>query len=112
MTGEVDPVLALLADDATLWTDGGGVVKAARRPISGARKVARFLLAVTPTLPPTAEVHDAVVNGQPGLLVTDGGSPVMTMVLDVIDGVVVGVWVVSNPDKLASLDTDRLTRRR
>jgi RNA polymerase sigma-70 factor, ECF subfamily len=107
MTGELDPVLELLAEDATLWTDGGGVVKAAMRPIVGARKVARFLLAVTPTLPPTAVLHDAVVNGQPGLVVTDQDVPVLTMVLDVLDGAIVGVRVVSNPEKLAALDPAR-----
>ena len=50
---DLDAVMALLSDDATCWTDGGGVVSAARRVIVGSRKVARFLIAVTPTMPPT-----------------------------------------------------------
>jgi hypothetical protein len=74
----------------------------------GATKVGRFLLAVTPTLPPTVTVHDAMVNGQPGLVVMDGRAPVMTMVLEVLDDVIVGVRVVSNPEKLAALDTGKL----
>ena len=105
-SGDLDAVLEMLADDVTLWTDGGGVVKAALRPIVGARKAARFLLAVTPTLPPTVTLRDAVVNGQPGLVVSDGDTPVMTMVLDVLDGLIVGVRVVSNPEKLTTLGTD------
>ena len=32
----------------------------------------------------------------------------MTMVVDVLDGRIVGVRVVSNPEKLAALDTTRL----
>jgi RNA polymerase sigma-70 factor (ECF subfamily) len=103
LTGDVDGVMALLSDDATCWTDGGGVVSAARRVIVGARKVARFLIAVTPNIPPTAHLHDAMVNGQPGTVVTDGGATVMTIAYDVVDGRIVGVRVVSNPDKLSRL---------
>jgi RNA polymerase sigma-70 factor, ECF subfamily len=102
-TGDVDAVVALLSDDATLWTDGGGVAKAARRVIVGARKVARFLIAVTPTLPPTAQIHEAVVNGQPGTVITDGGVAIMTITYDVLDGQIVGVRVVSNPAKLTGV---------
>ena len=102
-TGDIDDVLELLSEDATLWTDGGGAVKAARRVIVGARKVARFLIAVTPTLPPTAQLRDVVVNGQPGTLVTDGDHPIMTIAYDVLDDRIVGVRVVSNPDKLTAL---------
>src|SRR3954453_17690828 len=103
LTGDLDAVLELLAEDATVWTDGGGVVKAARRVIVGARKVARFLIAVTPNIPPTAQMHDALVNGQPGTLVTDGGAPIMTIAYDVMDDRIVGVRAVSNPEKLIGL---------
>lgn len=103
LSGDLDGMLALLAEDATLWTDGGGVVKAARRPIIGARKAARFLIAVTPNVPPTATIHDAVVNGQPGLLVVDNGAAHLTMSFDVLDDRIVGVRVVSNPEKLAGI---------
>ena len=102
-TGDIDGVMSLLSDDATLWTDGGGAVKAARRVITGASKVARFLLAVTPTIPPTAQMHDAVVNGEPGTVVTDGDAPIMTIAYDVMDDRIVGVRVVSNPAKLTAI---------
>jgi RNA polymerase sigma-70 factor (ECF subfamily) len=102
-TGDVDAVMALLSEDATLWTDGGGVVKAARRVIAGARKVARFLVAVAPTLPPNAEMHDAIVNGQPGTVITDDGVVVVAIAYDILDDRIVGVRVVSNPDKLAAV---------
>jgi RNA polymerase sigma-70 factor (ECF subfamily) len=103
VSGDVAAVVALLAEDATLWTDGGGVVKAARRPIVGAAKIARFLVAVAPTLPPTALPRDAVVNGQPGQVLLDGDEPVMAMALEVRDERIVGIRVVSNPDKLTAL---------
>ncbi|HET6818326.1 MAG TPA: RNA polymerase sigma-70 factor [Mycobacteriales bacterium] len=102
-TGDVDGVMALLSEDATLWTDGGGVAKAARRVIAGSRKVARFLVAITPTLPPTAEIADAVVNGQPGTLISDGGEPIATIAYDIRDGEIVGIHVVNNPEKLTAV---------
>ncbi|HEU5034603.1 MAG TPA: RNA polymerase sigma-70 factor [Mycobacteriales bacterium] len=103
VSGDAAGVVALLTEDATLWTDGGGVVRAARRPIVGAAKIARFLVAVTPTLPPTAVARDAVVNGQPGQVLLDADEPIMAMALDVRDGRIVGIRVVSNPEKLTAL---------
>jgi len=103
LSGDLDGMLALLAEDATLWTDGGGVVKAARRAIVGARKAARFLIAVTPNVPAEAEIHDAVVNGQPGLLVVADGAAYLTMSFDVLDDRIVGIRVVSNPEKLGGV---------
>ena len=44
--GDVDALLAALAPDVLLVSDGGGKVKAALRPIAGADKVARFLVAI------------------------------------------------------------------
>ena len=46
VTGDVESLLAALAPDVVLIADGGGKVTAARRPIVGADKVARFLVAV------------------------------------------------------------------
>ena len=50
-TGDVDGLLAVLAPDVTLVTDGGGVRRAALRPIHSADKVARWLFgcSVAPT---------------------------------------------------------------
>src|SRR3989442_6937649 len=38
-TGDMDGLLALLAEDITLWSDGGGKVVAALKPIQGADQV-------------------------------------------------------------------------
>ena len=103
VTGDVDGVMALLSEDATLWTDGGGVVKAAKRVITGGSKVARFLVAVTPNIPPTAKAYDAVINGEPGTVFVDDGVAITTIAYDVMDDRIVGVRVVSNPDKLKAV---------
>jgi hypothetical protein len=50
----VDELTSLLARDVVLWTDGGGRVKAARQPVDGAERVARFLIAIAGAAPPGA----------------------------------------------------------
>jgi RNA polymerase sigma-70 factor (ECF subfamily) len=102
-TGDMGELLELLADDAVLWTDGGGIVKAARRPIHGPGKIARFLTAVTATLPESAEPRHALVNGQPGFILVDHEAVTMAMAFEIIDRTIVGVRVVSNPEKLGSI---------
>ncbi|MFL6022107.1 MAG: RNA polymerase sigma factor SigJ, partial [Marmoricola sp.] len=71
-TGQVEPLLELLAPDVVLRTDGGGIKKAALNPITGAAKVARFLAAVVPT-GAQLDVDWGTVNGSPALfLIIDG----------------------------------------
>src|SRR5215208_1821236 len=45
-TGDLDGLMAVLSPGVTLVADGGGRALAPRRPVRGAEKVARFLLAV------------------------------------------------------------------
>src|SRR5262249_26471596 len=68
-TGQLDELIQLLADDVTLWADGGGRVRgAATRPLHGRRAVAQFVLASTRYLPPNVNVEVAEVNGQPAAI--------------------------------------------
>ena len=103
--GDVEALLAALAPDVVLVTDGGGRAKAARRPIVGAEKVARFLLATTAQglAIPGLHVEVAEVNGAPGVVAWVQGAPYMTVSLVLVDGLVEQVLVVRNPDKLAGL---------
>jgi RNA polymerase sigma-70 factor (ECF subfamily) len=52
---DIPSVTALLVDDAELVSDGGGVVSAARRPVEGADRIARFLVGVGPRVPSDAD---------------------------------------------------------
>lgn len=102
--GEVATLLHLFAEDAVLWTDGGGKIRAARNPIYGADRILRFYTGIFTAA--MAERPDAVrarlvdINGELGLevrtldrldLVTFDLSP---------SGHVRGVRQVANPDKL------------
>lgn len=61
-------LLALLAPEVTVTTDGGGVVTAARRRIAGADRVARFLLGVTRKFGSESTWRIGRLNGEPALL--------------------------------------------
>lgn len=101
--GDVAQLLGLLAEDATVWSDGGGVVAAARRPIHGADAVARFLVGIARHVPAGAVHRRCDVNGQPGLVVEVDGASAAVMSLDVRDGRVRAVRIVVNPEKLREL---------
>jgi RNA polymerase sigma-70 factor, ECF subfamily len=102
-TGDLGALMGMLSDDVVVWTDGGGVVRAARRPIYGADKSARFLVAVATTVPDGAEVRNVVINGQPGVLIIAADVVVNAVALDIIGGRIAGVRVMSNPAKLTRL---------
>ena len=105
-TGDMRGLLAMLADDVVVWTDGGGKVRAAVRPVVGPQRSSRFLVNVA------KKVHGvprpALLNGQPATLFVEGDTVSAALVLDVLDGVIVGVRVVSNPDKLERIGHELL----
>jgi RNA polymerase sigma-70 factor (ECF subfamily) len=101
--GDVDGLLSLLAPDVVVWTDGGGRARAAPRPVVGPARATRFLINVAKRLPADAVVRIAVLNGQPGIVVEEGGAATLATTFDVIDGVICGVRIVSNPDKLGAV---------
>ena len=100
-TGDIQSLLDVLAPDVVLITDGGGIKKAALRPILGADKVVRFLDGVSAG---PAEADVVVVNGSPALRIVIDGE-LDTIVSFVVEGgLVTGLYVVRNPAKLARLD--------
>jgi RNA polymerase sigma-70 factor, ECF subfamily len=116
-TGNLEALMAVLSPGVTLVADGGGRALAPRRPVRGAEKVARFLLAVATeermtrflrsvgSEPVAADlrVHVARINGGPGVVVASGDKPITALVLEVTDGVVQTIHLVANPEKLAGV---------
>ena len=102
--GDLNQMMELLAPDVIAWTDGGGKVRAALRPLYGAEHVARWLLGVLRRFPPGLGTRPVLVNGQPGLLVTSAGVPDNVVVIDPgPDGRIDAIRLIRNPDKLAHL---------
>jgi RNA polymerase sigma-70 factor (ECF subfamily) len=101
-TGDFDALFAMLADDVVVWTDGGGKVRAAVRPVVGPHRASRFLVHVAKSV--KAMPRSAILNGQPATLFVDADGVVVTaMVLDILGGKIVGVRAVTNPEKLERL---------
>jgi len=103
--GEMDGLMNLLAEDVTLWTDGGGKARgAATRPVHGREAVATFLLASTRLVNEEATSLDtAEINGEPGVIVREYGKPIVAMTFEVGGGQIRAMRVVGNPDKLTRL---------
>jgi RNA polymerase sigma-70 factor, ECF subfamily len=94
----------LLARDAVLWTDGGGKFKAALQPVDGAARIARFLIGIAGKEPPGVRTSPVRVNGDPGLRTdTDSGARGV-VALELGEGLIVGIRIVVNPDKLRHLE--------
>jgi RNA polymerase sigma-70 factor, ECF subfamily len=102
-TGDLQGLLSLLAEDVVVWTDGGGKVRAAMRPVTGPRRSARFLLSVAARVPAGVSSREVDLNGRPGVVFEADGQVTMALTLDVRGDTVVGVRVVTNPDKLVAL---------
>jgi RNA polymerase sigma-70 factor (ECF subfamily) len=97
---DLEAMMSLLAEDATVYTDGGGKARAAQRPIIGAEKVCRFLVAISESgFLPT----EMSVNGEPGLVVSVDGQVIAAIAQDVRDGRISSIFIVTNPEKLTRI---------
>jgi RNA polymerase sigma-70 factor (ECF subfamily) len=105
-TGDLEGLLSLLSDDVILWTDGGGKVRAAMRPVTGPYRSARFLLSVAKRVPQGVTTREVDLNGQPGLVFENDGRVTLALTLDLLGEQIVGVRVVTNPDKLVALQPE------
>ncbi|MEA2184134.1 MAG: polymerase sigma-70 factor, subfamily [Solirubrobacteraceae bacterium] len=99
--GDVDGLLEVLDPDVVMRADGGGRVKAARKPIAGADRVARAVVALARKELRGADLRVVEVNGLPGLLVV-GRDPARVGVaaFTVDGGRITSIHNHLNPDKL------------
>ena len=100
-TGDVQGLVEVLAPDVVAVADGGGLVRAALRPITGAGTVATFL-ARAATFPDFAATT-AWFNGMPGARI-DAGGTTTAVSLVVEDGRITRIYAIRNPHKLGWLD--------
>ncbi|WP_327183598.1 RNA polymerase sigma-70 factor [Streptomyces sp. NBC_01334] len=99
-TGDLQGLLDVLAPEVVLLSDGGGVKQAARRPVVGADKVARFIIGGAGRIDATLTGELALVNGHPALLVRLDGENDGVMAVRVEDARITGIYYVRNPEKL------------
>lgn len=102
--GQLEEVMALLADEAEMRSDGGGRAVSARRVVTGRSRVARFLVGVFAKQPPGVRTRGATINARPGLVAFHGDRALATVGLDFDPaGLVRAVYIVRNPEKLRGI---------
>lgn len=101
--GDMPALIATLAEDVTLVSDGGGKVNAARKPVVGREKVALFLTSIRHGAPPDTHFHCESINGQPGIVTIVDGAVFNVVTFDFAGDGIRGVYIVVNPDKLRSV---------
>ncbi|HEV2516917.1 MAG TPA: sigma-70 family RNA polymerase sigma factor [Devosia sp.] len=105
-TGDIALLKTMLAADITVTADGGGKRPAGPVPIVGfdavvalMERMARFFANA-----PSQLVRIAMINGLPGYITREADGVLQTTALEIVDGKVVGLYIVRNPDKLGHLD--------
>ncbi|MCC6363794.1 MAG: RNA polymerase sigma-70 factor [Bryobacterales bacterium] len=98
--GDVDGLMGMLAQDAVLYSDGGGKARAAIRPIRGANAIARFFVGVARKVPAGSSVRLARVNGEVVVVGELEGRPSFVMQIEMSGELMGAVYLVVNPEKL------------
>jgi RNA polymerase sigma-70 factor, ECF subfamily len=103
--GDMDGLVAMLADDAALTGDGGGRATALPRPLVGATAVAKAIRAFwVRGVGWGVSFAPGLVNGQPGFRTLDReGRVVSVFTVEIVDGRIARLYAVTNPDKLSHL---------
>ncbi|MFB4299761.1 RNA polymerase sigma-70 factor [Actinomadura sp. NTSP31] len=105
-TGDLQGLLDVLAPEIVLVSDGGGVKQAALRPISGAGKVARFIIGGIGKTRSTISAQHTVVNGNPALVMRVDGELDGVLAFRVEDARITGLYYVRNPEKLTHIESE------
>lgn len=93
----------LLAEDAVAYTDGGGIASAVPVPVHGRERILQVFthLAQQQTGDPALQWLD--INAGIGLLIEYPTQPASVLTLAVKDGLVTGVYLQRNPEKIGKI---------
>jgi RNA polymerase sigma-70 factor (TIGR02957 family) len=110
-TGDLQGLLDMLAPDVVLMGDGGGVRQAVLRPVVGADRVGRLLVAGVPKISGRVTTEPALINGSPALVVRIDGEIDNIATVRIDDGLITGLYVVRNPEKLSRIGRETTVSR-
>ena len=103
-SGDLDGLTQLLADDVVSWSDGGGKVHSATRPIYGALRVAQFYMGLATKDAGQTAVEIAQFNGKAAVVMRREGEVIGIVNFETDGKAVRAIHVVRNPDKLQHID--------
>jgi len=105
--GDVAALEDLFAADVVSYPDGNGMRGAAKFPVVGHVRVAKFIVAFGPRFWPGADVEWVQANGRAGVLVSHNGTDVALLTIEALpQGIHTLMWVL-NPVKLEAFARSR-----
>ncbi|WP_346533821.1 RNA polymerase sigma-70 factor [Micromonospora sp. DPT] len=111
-SGDLGQLEKLLANDVVSYADGGGMVSAARVPVTGRADVARYIAGLMRKFGAVVSLDFVESNGQEAVLVRRAGSVVALCAIDASTEGITRVLITLNPTKLARFDGNPLIGRR
>lgn len=111
--GDVQAVMSMLAPDVVWTSDSNGKASAARRPVVGADKVARFVVGLMGrgAQVPEVRVDIGICNAAPAVLLYNCERLEGVFTVEIVDGTITNFYAMRNPDKLAAVATARRISR-
>ena len=108
-TGDPAAVVPLLSAGICLTSDGGPHHHAARRPVLGPDRVARFMVNIGGRVSASATIEPCSINGSPGIVVSSDGEPTLALIVEASNAID-QIWIVVNPEKLRGLAFEEALR--
>lgn len=109
--GNLAALESLFTEDVVSYSDGGGVVHAARFPIAGRTRVAKFMAAVSEWFWDGIEVTWIEANGAPAVRFEADGDTFGMFTLSAGDGGIDRLFWILNPNKLDAILPDAASTR-
>jgi len=101
--GDLAGLEGMFAEDVVSYSDGGGMVRAARVPVSGRTRVATFIAAVAAHFYQGMTLANVETNTQNGVLMLREGVPVALATIDASEEGINQIMWIMRPSKLAAI---------
>ena len=101
--GDFDELVHDLAEDVTLYGDGGGKATVVPQPLHGAEVVARFFSIIARKAPADTRVALSEANSMPALLIWERDALTTVFLFANSNGRLAEIYAQRNPDKLIYL---------
>lgn len=101
--GDLAALESMLAEDVVTWSDGGGIVTAARKPVFGRARVAQFIAGITSKFATGSPPRWLMANGSMALGFERDGAIFAVATIDVTAEGIDRILIVLNPEKLGQI---------
>jgi RNA polymerase sigma-70 factor (ECF subfamily) len=105
--GDLAALEQLFIEDVVSYSDGGGVVTAARIPLLGRARVAKFIFSLAPRFWIGVALTPMETNGQPAVLLSSGDTLIALLTIDASEQGIGQIMWIKNPAKLAAISKSR-----